>query len=378
MTYKVPFINYPLAYNLIKKDVDDAFFGCLNRGDLIYRGDMIKFEQDFASFQDSKYGIGTGSCTNAMFISLKAAGIKPGDEIITVSHTYVATIDVIVNCGAKPVLIDVGSDHNMDTSLIEDAITDRTRGILPVHLNGRMCDMDQIMKYVNNHDLVLIEDAAQACGARYKGKASGSFGISGCHSFYPSKILGWYGEGGMATTNDEEFARLLYMLRDHGELPGYIKTAEEKKEATIHLYGYNSILDNIAAAILNAKMKYLPSWIDRRREIAKIYTEELSQICNLELMPGPSNGTFYDVYQNYVLLYDKRDDLVTYLGNNGVETLTKWEIPNHKQVALNLSHYELPMTERISNQVINLPMYAEMTDEQVYYTVKTIKKYFNF
>ena len=375
MTYKVPFIDYPLAYHLIKEDIDEAFFGCLNRGDLIYRKDMIQFENDFASFQDCNYGIGTGSCTNAMFISLKAAGIKPGDEVITVSHTYVASIDVIVHCGAKPVLIDVGPDHNMDTSLIEDAITDKTRGILPVHLNGRVCNMDVIEKCVNDHDLILVEDAAQACGAKYRSKASGSFGVSGCFSFYPSKILGWPGEGGMVTTRDKEFARTLYLMRDHGELPGYAQTLEDTK-GTIYAYGYNTILDNIAAAILNAKMKYLPSWIERRREIAQIYTEELSKISDLELMPGPSNGAYYDTYQNYVLLSKERNKLVKHLKDNGVETLSKWEIPNHKQKALKLDHFKLPMTEKISNEVINLPMFPELTDEQVFYTVKTIKSFY--
>ena len=377
MGYKVPFIDYPLAYHSIKNEIDDAFFGCLNSGDLIYRSDMVKFENDFSSFQDCKHGIGTGSCTNAMFISLKAAGIKPGDEIITVSHTYVASIDVIVHCGAKPVLVDVGPDHNMDTSLIEGAITEKTKGILPVHLNGRMCDMDVIEKYVDEYNLVLIEDAAQACGAKFRKKASGSFGLSGCHSFYPAKILGWYGEGGMATTNDEDFARKLYLMRDHGELPGYMKTSAEKKEAKIHLFGYNSILDNIAAAILNVKMRYLPDWINRRREIAQIYTEELSTLNHLDLMPGPGTGKYYDVYQNYVFLSEKRNKLVKHLEKNGVETLSKWKIPNHKQKALNLDHYKLPMTEKISDEVINLPMFPELTDDQILYVTRTVKDFYN-
>ena len=376
MKYKAPFVDYPLQYKLIKDEIDEALLGCISRGDLIYRKDLVDFENEFAKFQDSKHGIGTGSCTNAMFISLKAAGIKSGDEVITVSHTYVATIDVIVHCGAKPVLIDIGPDYNMDVSQLESVLTENTRGILPVHLNGRVCDMDEITKFTQDNNLIIIEDAAQACGAKYHNKASGSFGLTGCFSFYPSKVLGWPGDGGIAITNDESIARKLYLLRDHGELPGYLKKPEEKKEKIIHLYGYNTILDNIAAAVLNVKMKYLPKWIERRREIAKIYDEGLSDIKELKLPPPPENNKHYDVYQNYVIRSNKRNKLYEYLEANGVECLISWEIPNHKQKALNLNHYKLPMTEQISNEVISLPMFPELNDEQIEYVIKVINGFY--
>lgn len=372
MKYKVPFVNYPLQYHLIKTEVDEAFFGCLNRGDLIYRDDLINFEKKFAGYQGSKYGIGTGSCTGAMYISLKAAGIKHGDEVITVAHTYVASIDVIVHCGAIPILVDVRNDFNMNMDNLESAVTPKTKAIIPVHLNGRMCDMKRLEEIAEDNNLKIIEDAAQACGAKFKGQGAGSFGFTGCFSFYPSKVLGWYGEGGMVITKDEELARKLALLRDHGELPGYLKQPNEKDEKIIHFYGYNTILDNIAAAILNVKLKYLPKWIERRRKIATRYKEGLSDISEIILPPAPSNGDFFDVYQNYVIRIKNRDELVNHLENNGVETIISWRIPNHKQKALNLGHFHLPMTEQISNEVISIPMYPELTNEQVNYVITSI------
>src|SRR4030043_95423 len=175
--YKVPFVNYPLQYKKIKKEIDAAIFGCLKRGDLFFRKDTEEFEKSFAKFIGAKYGISCDSCTGAMFLSLFAMGIGKGDEVITVSHTYVATIDVIWHCGAKPILIDVGNDMEMNADLIEKAITKKTKAIMPVHLDGRMCNMDKITEIAKKHNLIIIEDAAQAAGAKFKGKSAGSFGI---------------------------------------------------------------------------------------------------------------------------------------------------------------------------------------------------------
>ena len=220
MSYKVPFVNYPLQYAKIKEEIDDAFHRIMegeNAGDLIYRDDLIKLEKDISSFVGKKHGIGTGSCTGALFLSLYANGIGPGDEVITVDHTYIATIDVIKRCGAKPVLVDVRDDFNMDPDLLEEAITEKTKAIMPVHLNGRCCEMDRIMEIAEKHNLIVVEDAAQSLGAKYKGEPSGSFGKTSCFSFYPAKILGSYGEGGMVCVDDDQLADRLYYLRDHGE-----------------------------------------------------------------------------------------------------------------------------------------------------------------
>ena len=376
MAYKVPFVNYPLQYKKIKKEIDKAIFGCLERGDLIFRKDTKTFEQNLARFTDNKYGISCDSCTGALFLSLAALGIGKGDEVITVSHTYVATIDVIWHCGAKPVLVDICEDMEMDADLLEKAITPRTKAIIPVHLDGRMCNMDKIMKIAQKHNLVVVEDAAQAAGAKYKGKPAGSFGITGCFSFYPAKILGSFGDGGMICTSDKNLAAKLYRLRDHGETPSYLRALADNDK--IAFFGYNSLLDNIQAAVLNVKLKHLPYWIKRRRQIAGIYEKGLKDIKEVKLPAGPTeSGPNFDVFQNYVIRVKNRDELRKYLTKSGVETLAKWTVPNHRQAALQLGEFKLPLTEKISSEVISLPLYPELTDNQVKYVIKIIRDFYN-
>ena len=377
MKYKVPFVNYPLQYHLIKKEIDEAIFRCLNNGDLVYRSDQEKFEKEFAVFNGAKYGIGTGSCTGAMYISLRAGGIGLGDEVITVAHTYVATIDVIVHCGAVPILVDVGENFNMNMDLVEKNITSKTKAIMPVHLNGRMCEMDKLMEIAEKHNLLVIEDAAQASGAKFKGKGAGSFGFTGCFSFYPAKVLGCFGEGGMVITSDPELARKLFLFRDHGELPSYLKSPEKMREKIIYCWGYNTILDNLQCAVMNAKLKHLPKWIERRREIASIYNKGLSDIPNVIPPPAPLNSLYFDVYQHYVIRAERRDELVEFLEKNGVEILVSWAIPNHRQEALETLHrFNLPVTDQISKEVLSLPIYPELTDEQVSYVVDVIHDFY--
>jgi len=376
MKYKVKFIDYPLAYKNIKKEVGSAISRVLKNGDLVFRKDMIDLEKKIAKLVGVKYGIGTDSCTGALFISLKAAGIKEGDEVITVSHTYVATIDVIVHAGAKPVLVDVQDDFNIDPDLIEKAITSRTKAIIPVHLNGRCADMDKIMEIARKHNLLVIEDAAQALGAKYNGKMAGSFGLTGCFSFYPAKVLGSYGEGGMVTTDSKELADKLYLLRDHGEKPSYLKTEEEKSLKEIAFYGYNTILDNLQAAVLNVKLRHFSSYIKKRREIASLYNKELKMISRIKI-PLFDGDKYFDVFQNYVIYAEKRDELMNYLKKKGIETLVSWAIPNHRQKALtNLHEFNLPKTEKISKEVLSLPMYPELKKEEILYVVKCIKSFY--
>jgi dTDP-4-amino-4,6-dideoxygalactose transaminase len=379
MPYKVPFVNYPLQYSKIKEEIDNTFHRIMESGDLIYRDDLVKFEKDISSFVGKKYGISTGSCTGALFLSLYANGIGPGEEVITVDHTYIATIDVIKGCGAKPVLVDVKDDFNMDPKLLEKAITEKTKAIIPVHLNGRSCQMDKVMEIAKKYNLIVVEDAAQSLGAKYKGEPVGSFGETSCFSFYPAKILGSYGEGGMVCVNNDELAEKLYYLRDHGEKPSYRKNEEEKDSigGKIHSYGFNTIMDNLQAAFLNVKFKHFPEWIKRRREIAKRYNEGLSNIDGVVLPPFSEEGDYYDVFQNYVVRTKDRNDLVRHLEENGVEVLTKWAIPNYKQEALeDLHQFDLPKTDQISNEVISLPMYPELTDEQIDYVIEKVKEFF--
>jgi len=366
---KVPFIDYTRTYNSLKEEINAAIFNCLNNGDLIFRNELKRFEEDFSDYCGVKHGIGTGSCTGALFLALKALGIGLLDEVITVSHTYVATIDSIVHAGATPVLVDVEyNSMNMDPKEVEKAITPKTKAIIPVHLNGLMCDMDSLMEIAMKHNLYLIEDAAQSPGVDYNGNRAGSCSDIACFSFYPAKVLGGYFEGGMAVTNNDELASKLYLLRDHGEWPSYLEAGEKGE---IYGWGYNSILDNIAASVLNVKLKYLPEFIEKRRYIANRYFDGLNEIKDI-ILP------FSNVYQNYVIRTEKRNELKEYLTEHGVETLVSWETPNHKQKGLvELNHFNLPVTERISNEVLSLPMYEGLTEKEIDYVIETIRSYFS-
>jgi dTDP-4-amino-4,6-dideoxygalactose transaminase len=364
-----------LQYRNIRKEVLDKIDKTLLAGDLIYRKDLQDFEKKIAAYSGVKYGIATDSCTGALFIALKALGIEKGDEVITVGHTYIATIDVIIHCGAKPVLVDVGNDYNINPDLIEKAITNRTKAIIPVHLNGRMCQMDKIMSIAKRYELFVVEDAAQALGASYQGGKAGSFGDVGCFSFYPAKVLGSYGEGGMAITDNKELADKMYWLRDHGEFPGYLRKGSER---IINGWGYNTIMDNLQAAILNVKFKYFEKAIKRRREIAKMYSCANMQILEDESIIQLPCFDKDDVFQNFVILSGKRDELQKYLEKKGIETLVSWRIPNHKQASLRELHKfnKLPFTEQISEEALSLPMYPELTDKQVEYVVNSIVQFY--
>jgi len=369
---KVGFVNYPRQYRAIRPAIDNAIHHCLSNGDLMFRQDLIDFEKKFAELHGCQYGIGTGSCTGAMFITLKALGIGPGDEVITVAHTYVATVDVIKACGAIPILVDVNeSDMLMDMDLVEQAIDahSNVKAIMPVHLNGAMCDMTALQQF----GIPIIEDAAQSPLAERDGAGPGDLSDAACFSFYPAKVLGGYGEGGMVITDSYELAESLYLLRDHGEAPGYAMGLP--KDHLIHRWGYNTILDNIDAAILNVKLKRLGGWIARRIIIAHQYNTGLDDY--VFLLPDFRNRCD-DVWQNYVIRTENRDELQKHLESKGIETLVSWRIPLHKQPALmqDLGHFSLPVTEEISRTCLSLPMYPELTDEEVDFVIESIRDYF--
>lgn len=366
MSYKVPFIDYPAHYYSMKAEIDAAIEKVLSGGDLIMRDDMRQFEKNIASFLGLKYAVGLNSCTDAMRFSLLVTGIEPGDEVITVSHTFIATIAIIVHRGATPVLVDIADDFNIDVAQVEKAITPKTKAILPVHLNGRCCDMETLMAIADRHNLIVIEDAAQGLGAKQNGKMAGTFGLAGCYSFYPAKILGAFGDAGVMVTNDKELAEKVALLRDHG------RAADNE----IAMYGFNSRMDNLQAAILNVKMNYVPRWIDRRREIAGMYQTGLGDINGISLPPGPESGDgYYDVFQNYVIRSQERDRLVQYLEEKSIEILVISPKTNHSQKTLGLGHFHLPKTEQFANEVLSLPMNSEITNEQIDYVVDTIRKF---
>lgn len=356
---KVPFVSYSLQYRNIKEEIDLAIKRVLENGDLILRSDVDEFERKFAEFVGTKYAVGVNSCSDALMFSLIAAGVQKGDEVITVSHTFFATIEAIHHVGAVPVLVDVGKDYLMDMELVEKAITERTKVIIPVHLNGKMCDMQRLTEITKRHNLSIVEDAAQALGAGIERKA-GSIGLAGCFSFYPAKILGCLGDGGAVVTNDEQVADKIRLLRNHGQ----------KTKTDIVCYGFTSRLHNLQAAVLNVKMKHLLEWISKRKEIAKEYNRGLENISNIKL---PSKE---GVFQNYVIRAERRNELHQFLKDNGIETLIKDPVCNHLQNGLNLSHFKLPFSEQLAEEVISLPMYPELTQEQVQYVISKVKEFY--
>jgi dTDP-4-amino-4,6-dideoxygalactose transaminase len=367
MAYAVPFVDPKTHYLKLKDEVDTTISGCLARGDLIDRQQLRDFEAHLAEFVGVRYAVGLNSGYHALHFSLLAAGIGTGDEVITVAHTFVATVSAIVNCGAKPVLVDVDEDYNMNPNLLETAITSRTKAILPVHLNGRMCDMDAIMAIAERHGLVVAEDACQSLGARFKGRNAGSVGLTGCWSFYPFKVLGAFGDGGAITTNDANVARTVALLRFNGE---------DRETGEYYYHGQTALLDNVQAAVLDVKLRYLPLWIEHRRHIADLYKRGLQEIPQLRL-PHFCQKCRFDIYQNYVVRTQQRNALRHYLNSRGVETLVSWPKPMWEHSGLRLQDPHLPETEGICREVLSLPMSAETTPEQVDTTVQYIREFFS-
>lgn len=366
MAYRVPFVDPREHYRRLKTEIDFAITDTLAKGDLVLRKQLSDFEQHLAEFVGVKYAVGVNSGYHALYFSLVASGVAPGDEVITVGHTFVATVSAIVHAGATPVLVDVRKDYNIDPDRFERAITPRTKAVIPVHLNGRLCEMDRVMSIAEKHGLHVIEDAAQALGATFKGQRAGSFGLAGCFSFYPFKSLGGLGDGGAVTTNDPEVARLASLLRFNGE---------DRQTGEFHYHGYTALLDNVQAAVLDVKLRHLPVWIGHRRHIADLYSNGLRDIPGLGL-PDFANSHYYDSYQNYVIRTEQRDALRQHLKDAGVETLVHWAKPMWEHAGLKLDNPSLSETESVCREVISLPMSAETTTEQVEITVEAIKGFF--
>ena len=367
MAYRVPFVNYKRQYQQLKGEFDGVFEEVMSGGDFILRRHLEAFEKEIAAFVGTKHAIGVNTGTDALYLSAHALGFGYDDEVITVAHTFVSTVGAIVQCGATPILVDVRDDFNIDADRIEEAISTKTKGIIPVHLNGRACEMDKIMELSRKYDLKVIEDAAQALGASYKGKRCGSFGHTAIFSFYPAKMLGAAGDGGMICTDDDSLARKLRAFRDNGRI---------ESVDTIECFGWCTRLDNLHAALLSMKFRYFDKWVKRRREIAEMYDSRLSGIEGL-IPPPFAYNDYFDVYQNYVIRCEDRNKLVEHLRNTGIEVLISWPNPMHKQKALALSHFSLPMTERISAQVVSLPIYPELTDDEVEYVINAVVDFFS-
>lgn len=367
MMRKVRFVDPGRLYQTIKGEIDQAYSDVMTHGDLIDRGQLKDFEEHLAAFVGAKYAVGLNSGYDALHMSLRAAGIGPGDEVIVPAHTFVATCSAVVNAGATPVLVDVTDDFNIDVTKIEPAITSRTRGIIPVHLSGWMADMPAVMAIAKTHNLVVVEDACQSLGSSINGKRAGSWGRTGCWSFYPFKILGGYGDGGAITTDDEEVARFARRMRYNGE---------DRDSGEYVGHGFTCLLDNMQAAFLDVKLRHLPSWILRRKAIAERYHRALSDIPDL-MLPHYNRAGFDHVYQNYTLRSRQGNAFSEHMKQNGVEVLTQFRKPYYRHEGLKLVDRGFPVTEAISREVCSLPMTVEIGDDEVEYVIQVVRAFYS-
>jgi dTDP-4-amino-4,6-dideoxygalactose transaminase len=366
MAYRVRFVNPSKSYSSIKDEIDAAYFDVMTHGDLIDRRQLRDFEENLARFVGTKYAVGLNSGYDSLHVSLRAAGIGPGAEVIVPSHTFVATCSAVVNVGATPVLVDVAKDFNIDCSKIEAAITPRTRGIIPVHLSGWMADMPRVMEIAQRHRLVVVEDACQSLGSSVHGRRAGAWGLTGCWSFYPFKILGGFGDGGAITTNDPEVAQFATRIRFNGE---------DRETGEYHGHGFTCLLDNLQAAFLDVKLRHLPRWIERRKAIAERYRRALSDLPDL-LLPHYQVPGFEHVYQNYTIRSKQGNDFSEFLKRNGIEILTQFRKPYYRHQALKLEDKGFPETEALSREVCSLPMYPELEDAEVDEVIAVVRNFY--
>lgn len=363
---RVRFVDPAKNYRAIKDEIDAAYAEVMSKGDLIDRGQLRSFEENLARFVGTRHAVGLNSGYDALHMSLRALGIGPGDEVIIPAHTFVATCSAVVNVGAVPVLVDVRRDFNIDLALVEKGITPRTRALIPVHLNGLMVDMVPVVDIARDHGLFVIEDACQSLGASLDGKRAGSWGRTGCWSFYPFKMLGGYGDGGAVTTDDPEIALFARRMRFNGE---------DRESGEYHGHGSTCLLDNLQAAFLDVKLRHLPDWIARRKAIAARYREGLRDLEDL-VLPHCDDARFEHVYQNYVVRSKQGERFSDYLRQNGVEVLTQFRKPFYRHDALGLRDKGFPETEALSREVCSLPMNAEISDEEVDYVIYTIRAFY--
>lgn len=361
----IAFLDLKAQYRQVKSEVDAAVARTIESAQFVLGPEVRAFEERFASYCGVTHCNAVNSGTSALHLALLAAGIGADDEVITVSMTFVATTAAILYCGAKPVFVDVDPvAWTMNPSLVEAAITPRTKAIMPVHLHGLMADMDPIMEIARRHNLVVIEDAAQAHGAEYKGRRAGSIGDIGCFSFYPGKNLGAYGEGGAVVTNQPEFARRISLLRDWGQESKYNHVVQ----------GYNYRMDGIQGAVLNVKMNYIEAWTEARRAVASHYDHLLEKYpCRGPMPPVYSRHVFHV----YAVRVPQRDEAQKVLLDAGIGAGIHYPVPVHLQKAyasLGYSAGDFPITEALANQFLSLPIYAELLPEKIIEVAAELQK----
>lgn len=363
----VPFFPYADLFKRDEVELTEVIVGVCRRGAYIMQKECRDFDANLAKFMGVKHAFGVANGTDAIIIGLKAVGIGPGDEVILPSHTYIATAASVHMVGAVPVLAECGPDHMLDAADVEQRITRKTKAIMPVQVNGRTCDMDALQAVADKHDLMIVEDAAQGLGSKFKGRCAGTFGKFGTISFYPAKLLGCFGDGGAIVTDDDDVAKQIALLKDHGR----------NEDGRVVAWGYNSRLDNMQAAVLDYKLKTYPQDVDRRRTVAARYQAGLGDLAVLTLPPAPdADERHFDVYQNYEIEADCRDELRAYLDRSGIKTIIQWAgTPVHQFKELGFT-VELPKTDQFFRRCMMLPMNSALTDEEVDYIVETIRVFF--
>lgn len=363
----VPFVDMRPMHDEIRKDLDAEYNRVMDNSWFIQGEELQKFEEEYAAYCGTKYCVGVATGLDALYLALRAWGIGAGDEVIVPSNTFIATALAVSYAGATPVFVEpVLENFNIDPSKIEEKITAKTKAIIAVHLQGRCADMDAIRAIADRHGLKVLEDAAQAHGATYKGVRAGALGDAAGFSFYPGKNLGALGDAGCVTTNDEELAKKVRALGNYGSDRKYH-----------HIYkGTNSRLDEMQAAFLRVKLPHLEKWNDYRRKVAARY---LSEIHNpLIKLPVATSDEFAHIYHVFVIRCDKRDELEQYLADKGIKTVKHYPTPMHMQKAyedLHIPEGALPIAEEISRTVLSIPMYYGITDEQVSYVVEAVNAF---
>ena len=363
----VPFLDLQAQYRSIKGEVDAAIQRVLDSSAFVLGREVEAFERAFGEYVGARECVGVSNGTAALQLALTACGVGPGDEVIVPANTFFATAEAVSTAGARPVFVDCDPvSYNIAPDKIEAAITERTRAVIPVHLYGQPADLDAVFEIAGRRGLTVIEDAAQAHGARYKGRRVGARGRAGCFSFYPGKNLGAYGEGGAVVTDDPEVARRVRMLRDHGS----------ERKYRHEVVGYNSRLEGIQGAVLGVKLNYLDGWNERRRAHAALYRELLSPLeaGGALTLPREAAGAEH-VYHLFVVQSEARDALQRYLAGAGVQTGVHYPVPVHLQpayAALGHGEGDFPRAEEQSRRVLSLPMYAELTGRQVAYVAEAV------
>ena len=365
---KVPFIDLKKQYDSIKEEIDSAIQEVIDNSAFILGKSVFDFEIDFAKAHNVKHCLAVSSGTDANHLALWSLGITPGDEVIIPANTFIATAWGATLCGATPVFVDCEKDsYNIDPEKIEEKITPNTKAIVAVHLYGQPADMDPLISIAAKHNLILLEDAAQAHLAEYKGKKIGGLGTSTSFSFYPGKNLGAFGEGGAVTTNDDDIALKIKMYRDHGSVKKYYHET----------FGHNYRMEGIQGAVLKVKLKYLNEWTDKRRAVAKKYYEQLKNLKEI-LLPKEMSYAKH-VYHLFIIQTSRRDELQKFLNENNVATGLHYPIPLHLQKCFEHLGYkkgDFPVTDNLADNCLSLPMFPELTDEQILYTTDIIKDFF--